>query len=119
MSSRIIHQIKMEEYKHLKREHLKLFSQYHRWYAHAHEKKQTSESICRDLSIKYKSFKHAPNNKDRKRALYKELRTLRRKRTLAWRRYRNRKRFNVFRLAFFNQTNVCAEFCRHHVEQYL
>lgn len=111
----------MEEYRRLKQEHFKLYSQYHRWYYHSHQKPTLDNytRICRTLGTKYTSFKRASGKNGQKQALYKELRLARHRRTLAWRRYRQRVRFNVFRLVFFKQTQRCPEFCRQFVEQYL
>lgn len=102
----------MEEYHRIKKEHFKLFSLYHRWYT-------SPNSICRTLNTKYTSFRNASDKLTQKRALYKELCRLRHRRTLAWRRYRQRVRFNIFRLVFFKQTRKCPEFCRQRIEQYL
>lgn len=108
----------MDDYKRLKREHTKLFSQYHRWYARAYDNIR-SKNICEYLSNKYISFREARDRNGQKRALYKELRVLKRKRRLAWCHYRKRVRFNIFRVAFFKHTKKCPEFCRQLVEQYL
>ena len=106
----------MEEYKHLKKEHFKLFSLFHRWYNDVHA---DSNRICHTIRNKYKSFSNASNSSAQRKALYNELHKLRKQRTLAWRRYRKRVRFNIFRLVFFKQTRKCPEFCRQLIEQYL
>lgn len=109
----------MEEYRRLKREHFRLFTLYNKWYKHVHEAKHSNKTVSLVLRTKYTSFRRATDRHAQKNALYSELRTLKRLKMLAWRRYRQRVRFNIFRLVFFKQTKTCPEFCRPLVEQYL
>ena len=100
----------MNTYNKIKKKHFKLFTLYHRWYNHP--KKPTPLN-------KYQSFRTSNDFYTKRKAIYRELIILRRKRTQAWRNYKNEKRFNNFKLVFYKKTSVCPEFCRHFVLSYL
>lgn len=104
----------------------RLYELYNRWYnavsAHTHIKIVQFElfkSIFKDDARILKKGHRTDNNRELKKMLYKELRRSTLLKCMAWRRYQNNTRFNLFCISVYRKTNVDVSFARHMILEYL
>lgn len=107
-----------------KQEHL--FELYNRWYNDAsvpglnpQARFQAFRKIFKGEIRILKTVRHFDSIDDIKKMLYKEIRRRTTLKSVAWRRYQNNIRFNLFCISAYRKTRVDVSFARHAILEYL
>ncbi len=106
-----------------KQEHL--YTLYNQWYAvvnvHKHNRVvfESFKNMFKDEARILKTVHQFDSVYDIKKTIYKEIRHLTTLKHLAWRRYLNHLRFNLFCISVYRQTHVDVSFARHKILEYL
>jgi len=116
----------MNEYHARRAKQLNLYELYHRWYNDATASNHRNitltdsfRSIFKDEPRILKMGCRLNSISERKKMLYKEIRRLTTLRKMAWRRYQNHLRFNLFCISAYRKTRVDVSFARHAILEYL
>ena len=104
----------------------RLFDLYHKWYnaASVPNRSRTTRfeafrSIFSGEPRILKTIRHFDNADIIKKMLYKEIRRRTTLKSVAWRRYQNNIRFNLFCISAYRKTRVDVSFARHAILEYL
>ena len=116
----------MDEYIVARDKQIRLFELYNNWYNDAsiprtnHTARfQAFRKIFKNEPRILKTVRHFDSVDDIKKILYKEIRRKTLLKCLAWRRYRNNIRFNLFCISVYRKTRVDVSFARYIILEYL
>jgi len=101
-----------------------LFERYHDWYngvmaPHSNVCYETFRRIFKGETRVLKLVRPVHSTNDIKQILYKEIRRLTARKRIAWHKYQNNLRFNLFCISVYRKTRVDVSFARHKILEYL
>lgn len=116
----------MDDYLAARDKQERLFELYNRWYNDASVPGLNSQARFQTFRKTFmgeirilKTVRHFDSIDDIKKILYKEIRRKTLLKCLAWRRYRNNIRFNLFCISVYRKTRVDVSFARYIILEYL
>lgn len=116
----------MNDYRVAREKQERLYKLYHQWYNIATAPGSSFAThlnvfrgIFRDETRVLQLLRRIHSTKDIKEMLYKEIRRRTTRKRLAWHRYQDHLRFNLFCISVYRKTRVDVSFARHSILEYL